>query len=69
MKNNGHSSIPPGLMRELQRAADKAARGVRNRRDMQQACAEMDRVREELRDKLGELDVSVDFIREVRDDA
>lgn len=69
MKNNGRSSIPPALMRELQEAADKASKGVRNRRGMEQAGEEMDRLREELREKVGELDVSVDLIREVRNDA
>jgi hypothetical protein len=36
---------------------------------MQKACDEQDRVREELRQRLGELDVAVDLIREVRDKA
>lgn len=36
---------------------------------MRQACEEQDRLREELRQKVGDLNVAVELVREVRDDA
>ena len=36
---------------------------------MRQACDEQDRLREELRQKVGDLNVAVELVREVRDDA
>jgi hypothetical protein len=56
-------------MAELQDAADKAARGVRDLDAMRQAAERMDRMREALRQRSGEVNVAVDLIREVRDEA
>lgn len=61
------STIPPEIMAELQEAADRAARGIRDPEAMREACERMDRMREELRQKYGEMSVAVDLIREVRD--
>lgn len=61
--------IPPKLLAELARAVSQAAKGVRNHRLEAKACRDMDRMREELRKKRGDLDVAVDLIREVRDEA
>ena len=61
------SGIPPELLAELQEAADRAARGVRDPEVMRQAAASMDRLREEIRQTHGLLDIAVPAIREFRD--
>ena len=61
------SLISPELMARLEDAADKAAKGVRNRVEMAQACQRMDRVREEIHARHGNLNVAVPAIRELRD--
>ena len=61
------SGIPPELLAELQEAADRAARGVRDPEVMRRACERMDRMREEIRQKHGVLDIGVPAIRELRD--
>jgi hypothetical protein len=55
------------IMADLQKAADRAARGVRDPEAMRQAAARMDRVREEIAKEYGVLDVGVPAIREFRD--
>ena len=65
---NATPLIPPELMAELQEAAEKAAQGERDPEAMRQACARMDHMREQLRQRQAELNVAVELIREVRDD-
>ncbi|MCI0640302.1 MAG: hypothetical protein L0Y72_12650 [Gemmataceae bacterium] len=67
METNHLTTLPPELMAELQEAADRAARGVRDPAIMRQACESMDRLREEIRKKNGILDIGVPAIRELRD--
>ena len=62
------SAIPPELLAELQEAADRAAKGIRDPDAMRKACERMDRMREELYQKHGLLDIAVDLIREGRDE-
>lgn len=59
--------IPPALMAELQAAADLAARGVRDPEAMRKASADMDRIREEIRQEHGVLDIGGPAIRDLRD--
>ncbi len=66
--NESTGGIPDSLMAELQEAADRAARGVRDPEAMRRACESMNRLREEIRQKHGLLDVVVPAIRELRDD-
>ena len=54
-------------MAELQAAADRAAKGIRDPQSMAKACERMDRLREEIRRKHGILDIGVPAIRELRD--
>ena len=54
---------------ELEQAALDAANGVRDPRVVEEACRRMDRMREELRQRTGDLDIAVELIREVRDEA
>jgi hypothetical protein len=65
MSNN---TLPPEVMAELQEAAEKAAAGVRDSEAARQACERMDRMREQLRQARGEMNVAVDLIREAREE-
>jgi hypothetical protein len=64
---NNSGVIPPALMAELQRAADRAAKGVRDPEAMRKACEHMDRISEEIRRKHGVLDIGTPAIHELRD--
>jgi hypothetical protein len=55
------------VMASMQEAAEKAAKGIRNRDDMRKAAEEMDKIREEIRRREGILDIGVPSIRELRD--
>ena len=65
--NLGSASRDPDLMAELQEAADRAARGLRDREEMRQACKDMDRISEDIRRRHGILDIGVPAIRQLRD--
>jgi hypothetical protein len=68
MKTKEISLIPPELMAELQTAAENAANGARDPKEMRRACERMDRLGEEVRRKHGILDIGVPAIRELRDE-
>jgi hypothetical protein len=51
---------------ELQKTLERVQAGVRDPVAMRQACERMDRAREELRKKIGIVDVAVEFIRDAR---
>ncbi len=59
--------IPPDIMAELQEAALRASRGERDPEEARRACEEMDRIREEIRQRHGILDIGVPAIRELRE--
>jgi hypothetical protein len=61
------TGIRPDLMAELQKAADRAAAGVRDLEAMRKASEDMDRIREEIRRQHGVLDIGGPAIRELRD--
>lgn len=61
------SQISPKIMAELREAAEKAAKGIRDPEEMRKASAEMDHIREEIRQKHGILDIGVPAICEFRD--
>ena len=61
------NGIPPQLLAEMQEAADRAAKGVRDPEVMRQAAESMDRLREAIRQRHGTLDIGVPAIRELRD--
>jgi hypothetical protein len=63
------SETPANLMAELHRAMEEALKGRPDPDAMLEACEEQDRTREEQRRLSGELNVAVDLIREVRDNA
>jgi hypothetical protein len=57
----------PDVMAQMQEAANKAARGVREPEAAKRACQNMDRISEEIRRRHGVLDIGVSAIREHRD--
>jgi hypothetical protein len=52
---------------EVQAAVDRVLRGVRDPGAMRQAAERMDRMREEMRRRVGNVDLAVPLIRETRD--
>jgi hypothetical protein len=66
---NANEPIPAELIAELRAATERAAKGVRDPEVMRRACERMDRMREELRRRAGDLDVAVELIREARDES
>jgi hypothetical protein len=63
-----NTGIPPELAAALDAALRNAMSGKQDPEAMQQACDEQDRLREELRQKVGELNLAVELVREARDD-
>lgn len=59
-------TIPPETLAEMQERAERAAGGLRDPEDARRACERMDRMREELRQRIGETDIAVELIREAR---
>ena len=68
-KTGMRSCIPPEMAAALDEALREAMTANRDPEDMREACDEQDRLREELRQKVGELNIAVELVREVRDDA
>ncbi|HKM54428.1 MAG TPA: hypothetical protein VJY33_13535 [Isosphaeraceae bacterium] len=60
-------AIPDDLLAEMRERAQRAANGIRDPDDVRKACERMDRMREELREKVGETNLAVELIREARD--
>lgn len=65
--NETNSPIPARIMAELRAASERATTGIRDPQAMMSACERMDRLREEIRQKHGILDIGVSAIRELRD--
>ncbi len=53
---------------EVQAAIDRALEGVRDLDSMRQAAERMDRMREEMRARVGNVNLAVPLIRESRDE-
>jgi hypothetical protein len=58
--------FPPEVRAELEEAVRRAMSGVRDPEAMRRACERMDRMREEIRQQHGILDIGVPAIRELR---
>ena len=59
--------IPAEVLAEMERVARAAMTPFRDPEVMRRACQEMDRIREEIFQKHGILDIGVPAIRELRD--
>ena len=66
---NTSTGLSPELAAALDDALRNAMTGNQDSEAMRQACDEQDRLREALRQKVGDLNVAVELVREVRDDA
>ena len=53
---------------EVQAAVDRVLGGVRDSEAMHRAAERMDRMREEMRRRVGDVDLAVPLIREIRDE-
>jgi hypothetical protein len=53
---------------EVQAAVDRVLKGVRDPEAMRQAAERMDRMREEMRRRVGDVELAVALIRETRDE-
>jgi hypothetical protein len=53
---------------DVQAAVDRALKGVRDPVAMRQAAERMDRMREEMRQRVGNVDLAVPLIRATRDE-
>lgn len=62
------TTITPELIAELEEAVDRLMKRTRDPEIMRQAADEMDAAREELRDRLGEMRIAVDLVRESREE-
>jgi hypothetical protein len=62
------SGIPAEDMADLQKAVDNAMKGFRDLAAMDLASEEMDQGREAIRQRLGEVNLAVELIREARDE-
>lgn len=60
------TSTPAEVVAELQASLALAASGVRDPGTMRKAREEMNRMREELRQKIGTVDVAVELVRDAR---
>jgi hypothetical protein len=58
---------PTEAKRELDAAIERMMSGVRDDEAARKACERMDRMREELRERIGTVEVAVDLIRDARD--
>lgn len=68
VKTTEKALIPAKLLADLEAALVDAAKGRRDPDTITKACRDMDRMREETRKEVGTLDVSVDLIRQGRDE-
>ena len=59
--------LPADLMAELQQAADRLAKGERDREAAKRSAQRMDSIREENRRHFGVQNIGVDIIRQMRD--
>jgi hypothetical protein len=59
----------PEFVTELEEAVNRLVHGPREPDAMRKACERMDRMREEMRQRVGEVEFAVDLIRETRDEA
>jgi hypothetical protein len=53
---------------EVQAAVDRVLRGVRDPEAMRRAAERMDRMREQMRQRVGNVNLAVPLIRETRDE-
>ena len=63
---NTRTGLPLELAAALDEALQNALTGNQDPEAMRQACDEQDRLREELRHKVGDMNIAVELVREVR---
>ena len=66
METTSDDVFPPEIRAEIEAAVRRAMSGVRDPEAMRRACERMDRIRDEIRQKHGILNIGVPAIRELR---
>ena len=66
MDTNGVKAFPPEVRAELDEAIRRLMAGESDPEAFDRACERMDRIREEIRQQHGVLDIGVPAIRELR---
>lgn len=61
-----NNAFPAEVRIEIEEAIRRSMSGVRDPEAMRRACERMDRIREEIRNRHGVLDIGVPAIRELR---
>jgi hypothetical protein len=61
------TGIPDELVAQMQEAAHRAARGIRDPEAMREAIESLNRLRQEIHERHGLLNIAVPSIRELRD--
>ena len=62
------SATSPSVMAEMTDAIDHAVKGIRDPGTMSRTADRMDRMREEMRQRTGDVEIAVAILRESRDD-
>lgn len=65
--NTAHSHLETAGGRALQDTLDRVAKGIRDPEASRQALERLDKAREEMRQRVGVVEVAVELIRETRD--
>jgi hypothetical protein len=60
------TTVSPELMQRLQERLERVANGIRDPEEMLEGAKNMDRMREELRQRIGIVNVAVELIRDAR---
>ena len=59
-----HQTSP--AVQEIELSLEKAMRGVRDPQEMEKAIEDLNRMREELRKRIGIVDIAVELVRDAR---
>lgn len=60
------TTVSPELMQRLQERMERVAKGIRDPEEMREGAKNMDRMREELRQRIGIVNIAVELIRDAR---
>ncbi|HET6880266.1 MAG TPA: hypothetical protein VFI31_08930 [Pirellulales bacterium] len=60
------TTVSPDVLQRLQERLERVAKGIRDPDEMREGAKNMDRMREELRQRIGIVNVAVELIRDAR---
>jgi hypothetical protein len=68
IKRANETAVSPEDLSELEATMDRVLKGIRDPEVMDHAAERMDRMREEMRSRVGQGEWAVELIRQTRDD-